>query len=274
MITVLMYHEVTGEKSKRREAPSLYVSIEDFLNHLEYVEEKQYKTADTKIFTKFENSDREKKVMFTFDDGYEGNYRLVFPALKKYNMKGVFFISTDLVGKDNMLSWENLKGMSKEGMDIQSHTVTHRPLVKLSDKEIKKELYLSRIILEDNLNKNVEFLSLPHGLYNKKVLESAKETGYKAIFCSYPGYTTQFCPDLPVSRIQIKGSYSLGYFGKIIDKAGGIGYYLKTQQAVKTTVKFFMGLENYRSVYRMFNGINRNREGINNNESKRNNTDS
>ena len=40
----------------------------------------------------------------TFDDGFENNYKIAAPILKKYNLKSTFYFSTELV-ENNSMSW-------------------------------------------------------------------------------------------------------------------------------------------------------------------------
>ena len=45
--------------------------------------------------------------MITFDDGYQNNYKIAIPILEKYAAKAIFFITYDLVRKNQTL-WIDL----------------------------------------------------------------------------------------------------------------------------------------------------------------------
>ncbi|MFT5249013.1 MAG: peptidoglycan/xylan/chitin deacetylase (PgdA/CDA1 family) [bacterium] len=80
------------------------------------------------------------------------------------------------------VNFEQLKEMSKDGLDIGSHTVTHPVLSKLEDSVLKFELEKSKKLLETTLNKRIQGICYPNGMpadINNNVIKYAKECGYK-----------------------------------------------------------------------------------------------
>lgn len=51
---------------------------------------------------------RERSAMITFDDGYMNNYTLVFPILKKQKVHATIFLTTNYIGSDEMLWFDEL----------------------------------------------------------------------------------------------------------------------------------------------------------------------
>ncbi len=73
----------------------------------------------------------DKPVMITFDDGYRSNYDILFPLLKKYDMKAAISIvvsATDK-GSAHALTWDMCREMTDSGLvEIDSHTYDlHNP---------------------------------------------------------------------------------------------------------------------------------------------------
>ncbi len=88
----------------------------------------------------------EKAVMLTFDDGYDDHYSEAFRLLKKYDMKGVFFIISGKPDQDSdYATWAQVKEMADAGQEIASHTVTHPSLTTLAPEAQRKELEESHI---------------------------------------------------------------------------------------------------------------------------------
>jgi len=136
----------------------------------------------------------DRKVVITFDDGYEDVYLNAFPILQEYNFTAFVFLITGFVGKHNSwdynlgkrrkkhLSWKQIKEMSGCGFGFGSHTVNHPDLTKIDKRFVEYELRKSKEVLEDKLGKEVSFLSYPFGRYNRFVQQEAKRLGYKRAY--------------------------------------------------------------------------------------------
>lgn len=137
----------------------------------------------------------DRKVVISFDDGYEDIYSNAFPILQKYGFSAFIFVITGFVGKYNSwdynvgrrrkhLSWKQIKEMSKCGFGFGSHTVNHPDLTKIEPAcgGVEYELEKSKEVLEDKLGKETSFLSYPFGRYNRFVQEEAQRLGYKRAY--------------------------------------------------------------------------------------------
>lgn len=119
-------------------------------------------------------------IAITFDDGNEDFYTNAWPILQKYKIKSSMYIVTG-VGGENYLTKDQIVELDRSGLvEIGSHTVWHSKLTKVSNTELEYELKQSKEDLEKLLNKKIEVLCYPFGLYNDQVKQSAKEAGYKA----------------------------------------------------------------------------------------------
>jgi Polysaccharide deacetylase len=93
-----------------------------------------------------------KLVILGFDDSLKSQYALAKPILDKYGFKGTFFTVCNYVGKDNSsnMNWTQIKVLQKEGHDIESHTMNHRQLTKLSNANLEYEVGQSKQCLVDH----------------------------------------------------------------------------------------------------------------------------
>ena len=125
-------------------------------------------------------------VVFTFDDGGKSFHTVIAPILEKYGYRGVFFISTQYIGEDSFLNESEIQDLYSRGHIIGSHAHTHEHLYKLSNDQLKEEWAKSSSILSRIIGQPVLYASIPNGDTSKRVLEYAKECGFKFIYTSEP----------------------------------------------------------------------------------------
>lgn len=165
------------------------VNPKQFEKQIRYLFDFDYKTISLSDLIE-ENHIDHRNVVITFDDAYESVYQFAFPILKKYNFTGTIFVITNYVGNWNRwdynlfrckfshCTWEQLRDLVSEGWEIGSHTITHRNLRALSDFEVWNEVSVSKDLLQDQIQKEVNVISYPFGKYNDLVIEFVKEAGY------------------------------------------------------------------------------------------------
>lgn len=75
-----------------------------------------------------------------------------------------------------------LRELAREGWGVGSHTWSHPDLTALPEREALRELERSKKALEDAVGVEVWALSYPFGRFNRRVMELAREAGYRAAF--------------------------------------------------------------------------------------------
>jgi len=231
---IFMYHSISNNGEKSRDFYS--VPVNSFREQMEYVATSPCHRTVTSL--------AEEGVIITFDDGDMTNYTMAYPILKKLGLKAYFFIIPSRIGQAGHMGWEQIKELSNAGMMIGSHGMRHRILPTLSDKEIEEEFIDSKKILERKLRIPVEYLSIPRGFHNRKIIRKAKEAGYKAIFTSDLGFNTEENFNLyNMRRIPIKKSLSIDRFQQILDERRIIRE--KIASIFKKASQMLLGFENY-----------------------------
>ncbi len=106
-----------------------FISAAEFEAHLQHLQRNGYATLLADEFCHAKRNDMGDSIrsaLLTFDDGDKGFYDTVFPLLKKYGMKSVHFIIPGWVGREDMLTWEQIEEMHDSGLvDFQSHSMHH-----------------------------------------------------------------------------------------------------------------------------------------------------
>lgn len=245
-IPILMYHEVSDTLSSIENGnmhPSYFVSSKAFKEQLQLISDLNLSTISMDDLTKTETSGN---IILSFDDGLIGNYLYAFPAIKEQGMVATFFCAVSLIERKGMMTWSQLKEMAREGMSIQSHGYSHRPLASLSKREIWEELKRSKDELEDRLGNKVSYLSLPHGSFNEYVITTAKEIGYNKICTSLIGYNKG--DEYLLKRIFTSSEYDLHKYKEIITARHNF-VFLQFTQKIKSLIKDIVGHQNYLNLY-------------------------
>ena len=88
------------------------------------------------------------------------------------------------------MTWDQIRDAQLKGINIGSHTHTHRVMSALALEEQKIELQISKKLIEEKIGKEVKSVAFPVGGYEHFHAESpglAKEEGYKLAFSFHTG---------------------------------------------------------------------------------------
>jgi peptidoglycan/xylan/chitin deacetylase (PgdA/CDA1 family) len=99
------------------------------------------------------------------------------------------------------LSWDLLREMEREGVEIGSHTVTHPILTRVTGEIAERELTASRERLEAELGHKVDLLCYPNGDSNLEIERAAARAGYRAAVTTLPGFNDAETGLLSLRRI-------------------------------------------------------------------------
>ena len=190
-IPILAYHRVV-ESSSEAGRNGIYVTRENFDWQMGYLKKKGFVTLTFRDYANLteEQKKYEKYIFLTFDDGYEDNYRVAFPILRKYGFKATIFLVADKQTNEwdraessepevRLLSKGEILEMKKYGIEFGSHSLTHPDLTKVELEAANKEILESKKKIEEVVQEEVLTFAYPYGKLNQKLKEIVKESGYK-----------------------------------------------------------------------------------------------
>ncbi|HEX7107345.1 MAG TPA: polysaccharide deacetylase family protein [Acidothermaceae bacterium] len=136
-----------------------------------------------------------RAVALTFDDGYSSVVKTAWPLLRERSLPATLFVVTGYLDGGKRFPWDAAVGdqdagraqlatsddvaaAAVDGLDIGSHTVSHRWLPSLGADDLKRELAGSRAAAEELLGRPVQSLAYPMGGWNTAVLSAAHQAGY------------------------------------------------------------------------------------------------
>ena len=212
IVIILNYHEITqGEPgnpwalSQRQFEEHLRLFAQDVISPQTFLED----CASTEHA-------RDHRVVLTFDDGCELDYRYVFAKLTQgASIDFMSFVIVEDVGKPGRLTWAMIDEMSRHGVTIGSHGMSHRAMNALPPAEAKHELRASKQAIENRIGREVNLLAFPYGKYSLPVCRLALEAGYTHLFTIQLGFHNGFEPFL-YSRLCVANTMTADYMASYL----------------------------------------------------------
>lgn len=187
-LPVLMYHRVVGE-APASSKHNLHMLQRDMEKQLQFLKVRGFETVTFEdLLTRPIPA---KPVLLTFDDGYEDNYRHLFPLLQKYRAKAVLYLLGNRRHRNNfwdMANGETEASLLKEGqiqemdqsglVEFGAHSMDHSKLTEMTMGKIEREVAGSKKALEAFLKKPVFSFAYPYGSVNEEIKKITRAAGY------------------------------------------------------------------------------------------------
>ena len=127
-----------------------------------------YKFYDPKLFEKeFSLNKKEKKILISIDDGFSSFYEEAWPYLKKNNIPFILFVSTEPVGRNGYMTWEQIIEIEKSPLGtIGHHSHTHEYLIDYSNDDFINDIETASKIFKEKLGYIPSIFSYPFGEYS------------------------------------------------------------------------------------------------------------
>ncbi|MDE1327120.1 polysaccharide deacetylase family protein [Vibrio aestuarianus] len=217
---IIMYHRFIKNDSEKG-VHGTYLHINMLKKHFKLLKRMGFETltfkdlVDKRLIHRLEPSKR--YIMLTVDDGYQDNYELLLPLLKKYNFKAVVYVVTgekfnrwDVEASENpdkpfpLMTNEQIKAMADSGyIEIGGHTLSHPFLSKLSYEEQKNEIEQNKRELESITGKPLTSFAYPYGDHNQDSKLLARELGYQFAVATNSGPLAVHHDPYQIRRIAI-----------------------------------------------------------------------
>ena len=162
-------------------------------------------------------------VLITFDDGYYDNLENAARVLSTYGYPAVLFVPIGYLGDrlplpleerlaaqgflNRTIDWDEVAELEGQGIRIESHGISHRPLADLEVDEAAREIALSKFRLEERLGRPVRAFSYVKGSeahYKPVHLSLVRQAGYDLAFTAVSGANSPSTDPLQLRRYNIE----------------------------------------------------------------------
>ena len=190
-----------------------------FDQQMKIITEQGYKFYNPKMFLdEFDRPKKEKKILITIDDGFKSFYNEAWPYLKKNQIPFILFVSTEPVGKNGYMTWNEIKEIANSNIGyIGHHSHTHEYLIDMSNSEFIKDIETSTKIFKEKLGYVPQIFSYPFGEYSL-FMKNYISKNFKVAFGQHSGVIDINKDKFELPRFPINEKYGeLGRFKSLIN---------------------------------------------------------
>jgi len=144
---------------------------------------------------------RTARLQLTFDDGFRNTHDVIV-ELRRAGLPVTVFVCSgyadeggaplllpELTSNDptdleqlRTFTWQELKELTREGVTLGAHSVTHRHLPELGDEALDHEVRESKRRVEEELDRQCHDFAYPYGEHDERVRAAVRAAGYERAF--------------------------------------------------------------------------------------------
>ena len=158
-----MYH-----RFNENNYPSTNIRMNVFDEQMQLIKDLKYEFYDPKFIIKnFDKVKSHKKILITIDDGFQSFYEEAWPYLKKNKIPFILFVSTEPVGKNGYMTWNQIIEIENSELGIIGHhSHTHEYLIDMTNENFVNDIETASKIFKKKLGYIPEIFSYPFGEYS------------------------------------------------------------------------------------------------------------
>jgi len=182
-ILSLMYHRFDEDKY-----PSTNIQMDVFKKQIQIIKDLNYSFFNPGDLEKnFTLPKNKKKILITIDDAFSSFYNTAWPYLENNKIPFILFVSTETIGKNGYMNWEQIKKIEKNpNVYIGNHSHSHDYLVNFKKQKFINDIKTANKIFINKLGYNPIFFSYPFGEYSNYIKKIISEN-FKFSFGQHSG---------------------------------------------------------------------------------------
>jgi poly-beta-1,6-N-acetyl-D-glucosamine N-deacetylase len=131
----------------------------------------------------------DRAVAITVDDAFLSAYTEAAPILAAAGLPWTLFVATELIdrGGPDYMGWAEVRALAAAGVDIGSHTASHRRLAVGSVAAARREIERSDARFAEELGLRPTLFAYPYGEASRGVRDVMEASGFRAAFGHHSG---------------------------------------------------------------------------------------
>ena len=255
-VKTLVYHRFGDSRY-----PSTNTTKEAFEQQLKWLQQNGFSSVTASEVNRLTDKDEKKYVCITIDDGYKSFKENGFLLLKKYGMKATLYVNTESVGWRDYLSWDEIKELQREGIEIGNHSHSHEYFLNKKPEErllyFESDLELSEKLFKKYLGDKPKTYAYPYGEFNAQMMALLKQKGYSMAFAQNSGVWHESSNSFAVPRFPMSGNVPMEKFASKVlmepfrVRFNGEGPYILNQDN-RVEVELMYNKEQYNGIVNYF----------------------
>jgi peptidoglycan/xylan/chitin deacetylase (PgdA/CDA1 family) len=165
-------------------------------------------------------------VTTSWDDGDQKDIRIA-ELLRSRGLRGTFYVPIRNYKGTTALTGAELRELQAQGFEIGAHSVSHKDLSLLDDRDLHHEVQDCKDILEQALGGQVSMFCYPNGRYNASVIRRVQRAGYRGARTTHMlSHSVDFRPFEMPTTVQAYPHVKLTYL-KNVTKAKNVSALVK-----------------------------------------------
>lgn len=157
-----------------------------------------------------------KKVVITFDDGYQDLLNDAFPLMKQLGFTATVFLVSDRIQNSPLrvegadyLTWSDVRTLLEEGFHIGSHSATHADLRSSGPEQIEYEIGFSKETIEQRTGVQIASFAYPFPFpeqdrdFTRYLADTLENFGYEYGLSSIIGRAQPISSRLAIPRLAV-----------------------------------------------------------------------
>ena len=213
-VNIFIYHRFDEGRY-----PSTNISSEVFQRQLEYLQQHNYQVVSLgEVVRRIVAGEPlpEKGAALCADDAYLSFADVAMPIVRQYGYPITLFVNTDALGARGYLSWEQVKALAAEGVEIGNHTASHPYLTEMEAGEdlaawrlrVTADINKAQHGFEQHLGYAPEMIAYTFGGSCEQFVSVVKELGFKAAFAQQSGVVHERHDLFNLPRFPMGGPYA------------------------------------------------------------------